>query len=338
MSAHAVVCIALRLVAAGLPVFPCGSNKMPAKPKSEGGRGFHDATTDPAIVRRLFDRRNAVLIGVPTGERSGFDVLDLDYRHGAAEWEQANLNRLPETRIHETRSGGRHMLFLHAPGVRNSAGRIAPGVDVRGEGGFVVWWPAPGIPIISDAPIAHWPDWLLQLALPPPRPASTAGNSGPVQPISSELLEEIRRRALDRVRGAAEGAKHFTLRNSALLLGGIVDQAGVCDRDAVRWLLEALPSSVRVWENARRTAEWGVANGRRNPITFEEKPRPPPDPRRKQTARAAFRLLRMGVASRELLAVLHEQNQRRSEPLPADEIDDTAIWAATRQREHAHAG
>src|SRR5438128_2284271 len=103
----ALIADALQLAAAGLPVFPRAGNKMPAIPKKEGGHGFHDASTDPVIVRRLFSRSNATLIGVPTGERSGFDVLDLDYRHGAAAWEQPNLYRLPETRIHQTQSGGR---------------------------------------------------------------------------------------------------------------------------------------------------------------------------------------------------------------------------------------
>lgn len=62
------------------------------------------------------------------------------------------------------------------------------------------------------------------------------------------------------------------------------------------------------------------------------------DPRRKETARAAFRMLRMGVPSDELLAVLHEQNHHRSEPLPQHIVDDTAIWAAQRLRGRAHAG
>lgn len=53
-----------------------------------------------------------------------------------------------------------------------------------------------------------------------------------------------------------------------------------------------------------------------------------PDPRRKETARSAFRLLRSGVASTELIAALHEQNRKRPDPLPASIVDNTAIWAA----------
>ena len=62
-----------------------------------------------------------------------------------------------------------------------------------------------------------------------------------------------------------------------------------------------------------------------------------PDPRRKETARAAFRLLRSGVASTELIAALHEQNRKRPDPLPASIVDNTAIWAARQTKERAHA-
>jgi putative DNA primase/helicase len=58
---------------------------------------------------------------------------------------------------------------------------------------------------------------------------------------------------------------------------------------------------------------------------------------RKETARSAFQLLRRGAASTELLAVLHEQNCRRPDPLPAKAVDDTAIWAARQAMERAHA-
>jgi hypothetical protein len=62
-----------------------------------------------------------------------------------------------------------------------------------------------------------------------------------------------------------------------------------------------------------------------------------PDPRRKETARAAFRLLRSGVASTELIAALHERNCKRPNPLPPAIVVNTAIWAARQTRERAHA-
>jgi Bifunctional DNA primase/polymerase, N-terminal len=100
-----------------VPVFPCKPDKSPL-----AKRGFYDA-------RFKVDPGHWPLVGVPTGEASGFDVLDVDPK-GLA-WFDAQ--HLPLTRMHETRSGGVHLLFRHAEGLRCSAGRIACGVDVRAE-------------------------------------------------------------------------------------------------------------------------------------------------------------------------------------------------------------
>ena len=102
--------IALALAATGLPVFPCTADKKPAIPRAKGGNGFHDASTDPDWIRELWDLAGAAgqLVGVPTGSASGFDVLDIDPRHGGDAWEIENSDRLGETRMHSTPSGGRH--------------------------------------------------------------------------------------------------------------------------------------------------------------------------------------------------------------------------------------
>jgi hypothetical protein len=138
---------------------------LPATP-----RGFYDATNDTDALRELWRCWPAPLISTPTGSVNTSDVLDIDPRHGAAAWHAANRHRLPPTRIHETRSGGLHILFCHHEGVRNSAGKIAPGIDVRGQGGFVIWWPAAGCSVCELHTPASWPDWLLPLILPPPAP------------------------------------------------------------------------------------------------------------------------------------------------------------------------
>jgi Bifunctional DNA primase/polymerase, N-terminal len=110
--------------------------------------------------------REAPLVGVPTGAVNGIDVLDIDGDAGR-NWYDMNFDAIPATRAHSTRRG-MHLLFVHAPDLRCSTGKIAPGVDVRANGGYVIWWPREGYPV-EDAPISEWPDWLLEEARAKPR-------------------------------------------------------------------------------------------------------------------------------------------------------------------------
>jgi hypothetical protein len=153
------------LICEGLPCFPCRANKTPASP-----RGFKDATCDSGALKELWRGHPGPLVGVPTGDVSGLDVLDIDPRHGGASWLRQHRHRLPSTRVHRTRSGGLHLLFQHKAGLRCSAGKIAAGVDVRAAGGYVIWWPGVGLPVLAKVPIATWPNWLhARLTSPPPR-------------------------------------------------------------------------------------------------------------------------------------------------------------------------
>jgi Bifunctional DNA primase/polymerase, N-terminal len=164
---HPSLIQALALIDQGLPCFPCRADKRPATP-----RGFKDATCDHNVVHELWRRYPGPLIGIPTGEISGLAVLDIDPRHGGDCWFVEHRNRLSATRVHRTRSGGLHLIFQHAAGLRSNAGRIAAGVDVRATGGYVIWWPAAGLPVCSETPIAPWPEWLRRQIVSPPRPAT----------------------------------------------------------------------------------------------------------------------------------------------------------------------
>jgi hypothetical protein len=235
-------------------------------------------------------------------------------------------------------SGGRHWLFLHAPGVRNSASRegFAEGVDVRGDGGYIIMPPSPGYQVISDAPIAHWPDWLLQpgLVLPKARAVPASLPASAWRPVALERLQRALDGALDRVRRAGNGQKHFTLRNNALYLGGIAHSFGLSDRDLVDRLLHALPDGVDDIENARKTAEWGLEHGRQSPIQLPPEPGPKaPDPRRKALARLLFRMIRSNVDQTTCEAVAGREGRRLG--LSVDEICQIARWAVSQAREAA---
>jgi hypothetical protein len=136
-----------------LPIFPCrGDDKRPLTK-----RGFLDAKFGSGS-------NGWPLVGVATGEGSGLDCLDID--EGGAGWYDQNFDALPLTRAHETGRKGVHLLFKHAEGLRCSTGRIAPGVDVRADGGYIIWWPREGLPF-EDWPLCEWPEWLLKAAMAP---------------------------------------------------------------------------------------------------------------------------------------------------------------------------
>jgi hypothetical protein len=120
-------------------VFPC----EPGGKRPLTYNGFWDASADPRRVESWWSRWPAANLGVPTGERSGLLVLDVDPASGGPE-SLAALERvhgpLPRTAKARTGGGGMHVFFVYPVGeeVRNSAGKLGPGLDVRGEGGYVV--------------------------------------------------------------------------------------------------------------------------------------------------------------------------------------------------------
>ena len=165
---------ALDLAAQGYPVFPCratdrGTKGQPGYRPAKSPltrNGFHAASTDPAIIRAQPWTADA-LIGVRTGSREhggcGFDVLDLDPRHGSELWRAANAEHLRTAgRVHFTRSGGLHLFYIHAPGMGCSTGKLAPGCDLKADGGYAVWWPGFGGQELDDGPARAWPDAIMR--------------------------------------------------------------------------------------------------------------------------------------------------------------------------------
>jgi bifunctional DNA primase/polymerase-like protein len=108
---------------------------------------------------------------------SGLYVIDVDSaRHDAAnDWLERHAPYLPETRQHLTKSGGWHLLFRHRDGLRCSASKLAKGVDTRGDGGYVIWWPACGLDVLNADVIAELPAWILAELNPPPRTTTASG-------------------------------------------------------------------------------------------------------------------------------------------------------------------
>jgi hypothetical protein len=151
----------------GIPVFPCrradewievhGQRKLRKAKSPLTRRGFADATRNVEQITEWWNEYPDALIGVPTGAASGLFVIDVDPR--GAEWYAANASRLEAKRVHKTHRG--HHLLYRACGLGCSTGTLADGVDTRGEGGYVVWWPAEGMPTVGDLEdVGDLPEWV----------------------------------------------------------------------------------------------------------------------------------------------------------------------------------
>ncbi|HLY55707.1 MAG TPA: bifunctional DNA primase/polymerase [Stellaceae bacterium] len=222
---------AVELATQGYRVHPCGADKRPLC------KGWPDlASSGTGEVRALWREHGGPLIGVVTGEKSGIDVLDIDMpRHTeAAAWWREIEPALPPTRIHRTRSGGLHVLFRHAPGLRNWTGRPVPGVDGRADGGYAIWWPAAGEPVLSNAEPGDWQPGLLDEV----RRTELRRIRWPVadrKPAVGDHSTRYARAALDlaaeRVANAPAGSRNTALNREAYMLARFVsaDLVGVAE-------------------------------------------------------------------------------------------------------------
>lgn len=187
----------------GVCVFPCGPNKNPLTL-----HGFKDASTDEAEIRDWWIRWPDAGIGIPTGKVNGFIVLDVDMDKlkgvdGEAAL-QALLTRegavIPTTRTVRTPRGGRHLYFKH-PGrtVKNSTEKIGPGLDIRGDDGYVITPPSrtgngQDYKFEVEGPIAELPSWLENLIVEPIRnPATTPARRLDDTPDRAKVEDALRR-------------------------------------------------------------------------------------------------------------------------------------------------
>jgi hypothetical protein len=130
------------------------------------------ATTDEQTIRDWWARWPDANVGIVTG--NGLVVLDVDPRHGGdtslAELERAH-GPLPDTVRALTGGDGTHFYLAVDQPIGNRAG-LAPGIDLRGESGFVVAPPslhASGRRYAlelganpDEVPLAPAPAWLLE--------------------------------------------------------------------------------------------------------------------------------------------------------------------------------
>jgi len=276
--------VARSYIAAGIHVFPCREVASEGVDYATGEiiefaekapyttYGLKDATRSTRIIDIWFgDRYPSAAIGVPTGEKLGAWVLDLD-RHGdrdghtwLAEME-AKHGPLPETARATTANGGTHIFFKHVEGVRNRAA-IAPGVDTRGEGGYILspgsvmqdgrrytWVDHDGedIPEFADAP-----EWLIDMVVTKaPAPVETKKREYVYQPEDNSGAQRYASKAftmeLDKLSSAPKGQRGQQLFASACSIGELVATGLISRSEAEAGLLDSAISNGLVSTDGER--------------------------------------------------------------------------------------
>jgi hypothetical protein len=150
----------------GFSVFPC----QPRGKEPATAHGCLDATADIERVDGWWGAMPELNIGIATGAPSGFWALDIDGDEGEASLRKLEAEHGALAATIEVITGkGRHCWFRIGEhgAIKNSASEIAPGLDVRGDGGYVVAPPsihpsgrtyAWSVDCASE--LADAPDWL----------------------------------------------------------------------------------------------------------------------------------------------------------------------------------
>lgn len=262
--------IARSYLAAGVPVFPCREESTEGVDYNTGevvnfmekapytSNGLLGATRNERIVRIWWQERHPnAAIGAPTGEPLGAWVLDID-KHGDRDGHAwltemiAKHGDMPATARATTANGGLHIMFKHVPGVRNRAA-IAPGVDTRGSGGYIL---APGS-VMADGRKYEWidhediglpefadaPQWLLDLVV-AKEPISTPRRDYVYQPGGNEpYVERAVALEAEKAASAPAGSRGQQLYASACALGEFVAAGALSRSDAEAELYRAASHS-----------------------------------------------------------------------------------------------
>lgn len=251
---------ALGYICRGWPVFVLGRSKRPvancpacktAGPGHDPAgcgcltcHGFHAATTSPARLAAMLAAAPRGLMAIRTGTAAGLAIIDIDPRNGG----QVDPALMVPTAAVATGGGGWHLYYRHPGGPLLGALPGRAGVDVKGDGGYVVAPPSvhPGTGRAyrwaGARPVSEMPPALAAALTPPPAAIRPASLSGPVPTrraggISSPAaLLAAHLRAVEK---APEGRRRVTLYGAARGVARMVAAGAITETDAIAALTAA---------------------------------------------------------------------------------------------------
>jgi putative DNA primase/helicase len=289
---------ALRYASNGYPVFPCHTptptgacscgtpdcGSIGKHPRT--ANGLSDATTDAAQVAAWWKRWPDANIGLATGGAKRLVILDVDQPDA--------IHNLPaplaETLTTQTgrEGGGRHHWY-HAPlgvSVRNTRGRLPAGIDIRGDGGYIIAPPslhATGQRYrpADRRPIAELPGMIVALVAAAHRndaPQRVAPREWTNQDGTAYGIAALEREAADVAAtpegGGIHGGRNEQLVRSAFSLGQLIAGGELDERAAVAALEQAAAACGLEHRSAEATITSGITAGQQEPRSAPATERP----------------------------------------------------------------
>lgn len=244
---------ALEYALQGWHVFPIKPRtKMPAC-----DHGVRDATAISDRVRALWAKCPAAGVGIAGGGPARLVMLDVDHGadgRAALAALETELGCLPPTALALTPRGGEHRYFSFPVDqdltrVKNSVSKLAPHIDVRAVGGYVVAPPTPGYVWQTSGPVAELPaPWAQRLVS-----------------LSSGYADAALKNAASKVRDAEEGTRNDTLNREAFSLGGLVAAGTLSEYVVTETLIAAGVAAGLSATEARQTVASGIRAGMQHP-------------------------------------------------------------------------
>jgi hypothetical protein len=265
-----------RLRAAAIAYARRGIRVFPLRPRGKeplgeaAPHGVKDASKDPEEVAAWWEAHPDANIGIATGAESSTWALDVDGDRGAATLRALEIEHgdLPLT-VSQNTANGVHYLFawpLDGP-VTNSAGKIGPGIDVRGEGGYIVAAPSvhpsgrrytwtPGRTAFLPAPA-----WLLDLV----RKKKPHSQQHDAKFDPGTISDNYGRAAImgeyAKVAGAKEGGRNQALNTAAFALGQLLADGLVKRADVEAALIAAASENGYLGEEGLPHVQSVIASG-----------------------------------------------------------------------------
>jgi len=216
----------LDLAAKGYPVFPTTPDGK--EPTVQGG--FYAAVTERAKIEAWINDpgRRGHGLAIATGAISGVIVIDADDAE-ARERMRAKYGEPTALSAHDHKGGG-HWYFRHPRNGKVGSSPVGPGLDRKGDGGYV---------LVPPSKNKTWVNGVPEIAALPVLPAEFWGKEDRTEPLAGDEISPAQFGA-----GAEKIAEHYAIPGERYEFGrhlsGLLMGNGIGEKDAARLQLAAL--------------------------------------------------------------------------------------------------